>query len=54
MGPMEQRPVSGVAMLVVTLLLVVAMLALAWLAGPFGRTQRISQERSPYASADSR
>jgi len=41
-GPMA--PVSGRAMLLVTLFLVVAMLALAYFAGPFGRTPRLRQE----------
>jgi hypothetical protein len=52
---MEQRPVSGYAMLVVTLMLVGAILALAWLAGPFGRTPTIRQEPVPsYSPAGAR
>jgi hypothetical protein len=46
----EQRPVSGFAMLLVTLLLMGLMLALALLAGPFGRTLTIRQEPGPYSS----
>jgi hypothetical protein len=45
---MGQRPVSGVAMLLVTLLLVVVMVALALLAGPFGRTPTIRQAPIPF------
>ena len=37
---MEQRPINSIAMLLATLLLVAMALALALLAGPFGRTQR--------------
>jgi hypothetical protein len=48
---MEQRPVSGYAMLLVTLLLVAAMLALSLLAGPFGRTLTIRQQPVPHSSA---
>ena len=48
MEGMEQRPVSGYAMLLVTLLLVTVMLALAFLAGPFGRTPTIRQEPVPH------
>jgi len=44
---MASRPVSGAAMLVVTVALVVIMLALSWLAGPFGRTRQINQEPTP-------
>jgi hypothetical protein len=49
---MEQRPVSGVGMLLVTLSLVAMMLALASLAGPFGRTPTIRQEPGPYSAAN--
>jgi hypothetical protein len=45
MGP---RPVSGVAMLLVTLLLMAVMLVLALLAGPFGRTPTIRQQPTPF------
>jgi hypothetical protein len=48
---MEQRPVSGFAMLVVTLLLVATILVLASLAGPFGRTPTIREEPVPHASS---
>ena len=44
---MGQRPVSGVAMLLVTLLLMAVLLALALLAGPFGRTPTIRQAPIP-------
>ncbi len=47
---MENRGVSGRAMLLVTLLLVAAMVALALLAGPFGRTPTIRQEPGPYST----
>jgi hypothetical protein len=47
---MGQRPVSGYAMLVVTLALVAVILALSWLAGPFGRTPTIREEPVPHAS----
>ena len=45
---MEQRPVSGYAMLLVTVALVAAILVLALLAGPFGRTPTIRQEPIPH------
>jgi hypothetical protein len=45
---MEPRPVSGYAMLVATLLLVAVILALSFLAGPFGRTPTIRQEPVPH------
>jgi hypothetical protein len=51
---MEHRPVNGLAMLLVTLLLAAGVLALASLAGPFGRTPTIRQEPGPYASANER
>jgi len=44
---MGQRPVSGVAMLLVTLLLMAVVLVLALLAGPFGRTPTIRQAPIP-------
>jgi hypothetical protein len=47
-GPMEPRPVSGYAMLVATLLLLAVILALSFLAGPFGRTPTIRQEPVPH------
>jgi len=51
---MEQRPVNGVAMLLVTLLLMAVILVLALLAGPFGRTPTIRQEPGPYSSTNER
>jgi hypothetical protein len=51
---MEQRPISGVAMLLVTSLLAALMVTLAILAGPFGRTPTIRQELGPYSSANER
>jgi hypothetical protein len=51
---MEQKPVSGISMLLVTLLLVATMLTLALLAGPFGRTPTIRQEPGPYSPANQR
>ena len=41
---MEQKPVSGLAMLLVTSLLMAAIVVLTLLAGPFGRTPTIRQE----------
>ena len=49
-----ERPVSGVAMLLVTSLLAALMVTLAILAGPFGRTPTIRQQPGPYASAAER
>jgi hypothetical protein len=51
---MEQRPVSGVTMLLVTSVLAVLVLMLAILAGPFGRTPTIREQPGPYASASER
>jgi hypothetical protein len=47
---MEPKPVSGVAMLMVTLSLAAVMLTLAFLAGPFGRTPTIRETPGPYAA----
>ena len=49
---MDERPFSGVGMLVATALLVAIMLALAFLAGPFGRTPTTRQLPGPYMPAD--
>ena len=51
---MEQRPINSIAMLLATLLLVAMALALALLAGPFGRTPTIRQQPGPYSQADAR
>ena len=48
---MEERPINGVGMLLVTLSLMATVLVLAFLAGPFGRTPTIRQTPNPYSAA---
>jgi hypothetical protein len=44
---MQQRPASGLAMLLVTVFLMAAVMALAFLSGPFGRTPTIREQPVP-------
>ena len=46
--PGRSGAVSGKAMLLVTAVLVAAILALAWLAGPFGREPLLKQQSAPH------
>jgi hypothetical protein len=47
-GSEDEKTVDGRVMLLVTVVLVSIILALAVLAGPFGREQTIGQQASPH------